>query len=352
MLKRITVWGAAARSDRGGAARDTHGARWRARCRRSVGASTAAAADRAAGDLGRAAGANPLAARAGRRAEHGWSRPPSRLTSRSLPRLPTARAASCSIAATASSSACERWPGRSDGVLAADSRRRLLHAAADRSRFWRALRGRRFGFLEPRRRRDFRDPRSVVRRLHVESRRGEIRRGAPPRRDVPRARQRAVVGARGLAAAAHVDDRARRSAARSSRTAILRVAGARTTYRSFAGTQELVVAIDRMPCNDTMSGELFDNTVAVTLRKHDVVRLRLGRPVSLYTSDQRWSAAAARQSAMLGNACHFCADLLAATTVSMNAMPRSAALMPGTARGAGSPLAPAPCARTCAAKLR
>ena len=43
------------------------------------------------------------------------------------------------------------------------------------------------------------------------------------------------------------------------------VAGARTTYRSFAGTQELVVAIDRMPCNDTMSGELFDNTVAVTL---------------------------------------------------------------------------------------
>jgi len=43
------------------------------------------------------------------------------------------------------------------------------------------------------------------------------------------------------------------------------VAGARTIYRSFAGTQELVVAIDRVPCNDTMSGELFDNTVAVTL---------------------------------------------------------------------------------------
>jgi putative lipoprotein len=42
------------------------------------------------------------------------------------------------------------------------------------------------------------------------------------------------------------------------------VAGARTTYRSFAGTQELVVVIDRTPCNDTMSGEAFDNMVAVT----------------------------------------------------------------------------------------
>jgi uncharacterized membrane protein/membrane-bound inhibitor of C-type lysozyme len=42
------------------------------------------------------------------------------------------------------------------------------------------------------------------------------------------------------------------------------VAGARTTYRSFAGTQDLVVTIDRTPCNDTMSGELFDNSVAVT----------------------------------------------------------------------------------------
>jgi putative lipoprotein len=42
------------------------------------------------------------------------------------------------------------------------------------------------------------------------------------------------------------------------------VAGARTTYRSFVGTQELVVAIDRVPCSDTMSGELFDNTVTVT----------------------------------------------------------------------------------------
>ncbi len=98
---------------------------------------------------------------------------------------------------------------RSDGVFAADSRRRLPHAAADRSRFWRTIRGRRFGFLEPRRRRDLRDPRSVVRRLHVESRCSAIRRGAPPRCDVPRARQRAVVGARDLAAAAHVDDRAR-----------------------------------------------------------------------------------------------------------------------------------------------
>ena len=42
------------------------------------------------------------------------------------------------------------------------------------------------------------------------------------------------------------------------------VAGARTMYRSFAGTQELIVVIDRVQCNDTMSGEAFDNTVAVT----------------------------------------------------------------------------------------
>ena len=42
------------------------------------------------------------------------------------------------------------------------------------------------------------------------------------------------------------------------------VAGARTTYRSFASTGELVVVIDRVPCNDTMSGELFAYTVVVT----------------------------------------------------------------------------------------
>ena len=42
------------------------------------------------------------------------------------------------------------------------------------------------------------------------------------------------------------------------------VAGARTTYRSFSGTEALVVVIDRVPCNDTMSGELFASTVVVT----------------------------------------------------------------------------------------
>ena len=42
------------------------------------------------------------------------------------------------------------------------------------------------------------------------------------------------------------------------------IAGARSTYRTFAGTQELVVVIDRIACNDSMGGELFDNTVAVT----------------------------------------------------------------------------------------
>ena len=55
-------------------------------------------------------------------------------------------------------------------------------------------------------------------------------------------------------------------------------AGARTTYRSFAGTQELVVAIDRMRCNDTMSGELFDYTVAVTFESTTLYGCGSGRP--------------------------------------------------------------------------
>lgn len=42
------------------------------------------------------------------------------------------------------------------------------------------------------------------------------------------------------------------------------VAGTRTTYRSFVGTQELVVAIDALPCNDTLSGEQFESTATVT----------------------------------------------------------------------------------------
>ena len=42
------------------------------------------------------------------------------------------------------------------------------------------------------------------------------------------------------------------------------VAGARTTYRSFVGTQELVVVIDAIPCNDTVSGERFESTATVT----------------------------------------------------------------------------------------
>lgn len=42
------------------------------------------------------------------------------------------------------------------------------------------------------------------------------------------------------------------------------VVGPRTTYRSFVGTSELVVVLDRAPCNDSLSGELFDATVAVT----------------------------------------------------------------------------------------
>lgn len=40
-------------------------------------------------------------------------------------------------------------------------------------------------------------------------------------------------------------------------------AGTRTTYRTFSGTQELNVLIDRVPCNDTASGEAFEATVTV-----------------------------------------------------------------------------------------
>jgi len=55
-------------------------------------------------------------------------------------------------------------------------------------------------------------------------------------------------------------------------------AGARTTYRSFAGTQELVVAIDRMRCNDTMSGRPLDYAVAVTFESTTLYGCGLGRP--------------------------------------------------------------------------
>jgi putative lipoprotein len=42
------------------------------------------------------------------------------------------------------------------------------------------------------------------------------------------------------------------------------LAGNRTTYRTFSGSQELNVVIDRIPCNDTMSGEPFEAIVTVT----------------------------------------------------------------------------------------
>jgi uncharacterized membrane protein len=42
------------------------------------------------------------------------------------------------------------------------------------------------------------------------------------------------------------------------------ISGARTTYRSFSGTQELVVVIDRASCNDTQNGEAFESMVTVT----------------------------------------------------------------------------------------
>jgi uncharacterized membrane protein len=41
------------------------------------------------------------------------------------------------------------------------------------------------------------------------------------------------------------------------------VAGTRTTYRSFVGTEALVVVIDALRCNDTLSGEQFESTVTV-----------------------------------------------------------------------------------------
>jgi putative lipoprotein len=43
------------------------------------------------------------------------------------------------------------------------------------------------------------------------------------------------------------------------------VTGTSTTYRTFSGTQELLVVIDEIPCNDTLSGEAFQSTVGVTL---------------------------------------------------------------------------------------
>jgi putative lipoprotein len=42
------------------------------------------------------------------------------------------------------------------------------------------------------------------------------------------------------------------------------VAGRATTYRVFIGTQELLAVVDDTRGNDTMSGEAFDKTVAVT----------------------------------------------------------------------------------------
>jgi len=41
------------------------------------------------------------------------------------------------------------------------------------------------------------------------------------------------------------------------------VAGTRTTYRSFVGTQELVVVIDAIRCNDSVSGEQLESTATV-----------------------------------------------------------------------------------------
>jgi putative lipoprotein len=42
------------------------------------------------------------------------------------------------------------------------------------------------------------------------------------------------------------------------------VAGKTASYHVFVGTQELLAVFDERPCNDTMSGEAFDKTVAVT----------------------------------------------------------------------------------------
>jgi uncharacterized membrane protein/membrane-bound inhibitor of C-type lysozyme len=40
--------------------------------------------------------------------------------------------------------------------------------------------------------------------------------------------------------------------------------GSRATYRTFSGTQELLVIIDRAACNDTQTGEAFESMVTVT----------------------------------------------------------------------------------------
>ena len=51
------------------------------------------------------------------------------------------------------------------------------------------------------------------------------------------------------------------------------------TYRTFVGhARARSSSIDRVPCNDTMSGEAFDGDGHRHVREHDVVRLRPGPP--------------------------------------------------------------------------
>ena len=158
--------------------------------------------------------------------------------------------------------------------------------------------------------------------------------------DVPRARPLAVVGARDLAAAAHVDDGAR--------PAPHGVSVPRSDCRRCADDVSLLRRHARArrrhrpkPLQRHAERRAVRQHRRRDVRERDLLRLR----PNVHRREESYSVT-------VGNACHFCADLLAATTVSMNAMPRSAALMPGTARGAGPPLALPPCARTCAAKLR
>lgn len=54
------------------------------------------------------------------------------------------------------------------------------------------------------------------------------------------------------------------------------VTGTRTTYQTFSGTQELLVVVDEIPCNDTLSGEAFESTVGVTFE--NVTMYGCGQP--------------------------------------------------------------------------
>ena len=203
----------------GGAARDAHGSRWRARCRRSAGASAAAAADRAARDLGRRCSGKSNC-RKSRPASRARLQPPA--VASDAPEFAAAPDGSRRFMFDCGNGvifSVRTFPAQatvfSPQTLGAESFTLPQIEVASGARYVAGD----SSFLEPRRARDVRDPRSLLRRLHVEPRRCPDGRGAPARRHVPRARQRAIVALEMSDAALELATRARPRAARSSRTA-------------------------------------------------------------------------------------------------------------------------------------